>query len=976
MRSRITRVRRIALRSAAAACLVVTLLPATASAGEPMTFVQMVGRPRHATPEGVSTDASGNVYVADSNTSGTSANDRVVKYDANGVFLDVIAGPGTIYATPGPAQVSDPTSVAVAPSGDVYVVERGGDRVQRFDSSGIYLGTWGADGTGNGQFRNPEGIAVDSLNNVYVADFGNDRIQKFDAAGGWITAWAVNNVVEVDVDATDVVWAVGDSKVRRYDLTGSLLSEWTAVSSTGVAVDGSGVAWVTVPSTIRRFNAAGTSLGDVGTSGSGNGQVSTTPQGIAVAPSGQVYLADTGNGRIQRFSSDGVYQLAWGKFPGAGVLDNPTGLAVDGAGNIYVTNKSQDLIHKFDPSGALLTEWGGSGSGNGKFDDPAAIAIDASGNVYVADTGNQRIQKFDSSGGYLTQWGSYGPNDGQVVDPAGIAVSSTGRVYVADTGNHRIQEFSATGTFVRVWGSNGTGDGQFKSPRGLAVDAAGDVWVADTSNHRIQRFSANGVFGAMWGGTTSSALDGRFSSPMDLDFDALGTLYVVEKGNSRVQRLTTTGGYLSKLGSAGLDIGQFNLPAGMAIDASGRLLVADTLNHRVQVFQDANGPDTTIVTGPPSVSSSSSASFTFSANEPGATFECKLDAGSYSACTSGKSYAGLAAGAHTFSVRAADTLANLGNPATYAWTIDTTPPTVTIQSSPELLTSSTSASFTFVASEGGSVFRCSLDGAIESACSSPHSFTVSSGAHVYEVWAIDVAGNIGLRASYSWTVDTTPPNVSITSGPSGFVVSDNASFEFTSSDTSATFECKLDGLEYAACSSPKNYSGLTPGQHTFSVRGIDTLGNIGTPASRSWTVDAESHRPDGQIATGTTYVGNGVYNSNGKNQTKTLKASPGQTVTFKIRIENDGSDTDPYTVLGTASGKGYVAKYLSGSTDITAQVKAGTYTVNLGPGGSRVLTLKVKLKASAVASRAFLVKATSTHSPTTVDAVKAIVKRV
>ncbi len=326
-------------------------------------------------------------------------------------------------------------------------------------------------------------------------------------------------------------------------------------------------------------------------------------------------------------------------------------------------------------------------------------------------------------------------------------------------------------------------------------------------------------------------------------------------------------------------------------------------------------------------------------------------------------------------MRAADNLANVGDPASYAWTIDVTPPDVNIDSTPSLLTSSPNASFSFSSSDAGSTFMCSVDAGAATTCSSPYAKTVTAGDHTFSVYAIDLAGNTGQPATYTWTMDNTPPSVSITSAPPVLTTANSASFSFSSGDPSATFECHIDGLAYAPCTSPSGYSGLTGGQHTFYVRASDPLGNMSAPATKQWTIDAESHRPDAQIATATTYVGDGVYNSTGTSQTQTLKAAVGKTVSFKIRIENDGSDTDQYTLLGLGSGKGYTVTYLLGTTDITADVVAGTYTTGIASAASKVYTLKVKVGKSATASRSLTLRATSGHVSTELDVVKAIVKR-
>ncbi|TMK34598.1 MAG: hypothetical protein E6G58_11560, partial [Actinobacteria bacterium] len=451
-----------------------------------------------------------------------------------------------------------------------------------------------------------------------------------------------------------------------------------------------------------------------------------------------------------------------------------------------------------------------------------------------------------------------------------------------------------------------------------------------------------------------------------------------DKGHNRLQRFTTSGAFLSKLGgtAAGLDTGQFSVPLGIAIDSTGRILVTDSLNNRVQVFEDKNGPDTTI-TGPAAATPSSSASFSFTANEPGATFHCKLDGGVYAPCPSPKSYSSLVEGPHIFYAYATDSLGFDGNPTQYPWTIDTTPPTASITAEPSTPSASTTASFSFASNEAGSTFLCARDSVTYLACASPKLYSsLASGTHTFHVRAIDPAGNIqSVATSYSWVIDTTPPNVSIDSGPSGWVQSTGATFKFSSTDGSATFQCKLDGGSYAGCTSPTGYSSLSAGQHTFYAYATDNLGNQSSPAHKTWTVDTQTHRPDNQIATGITYVGNDIYNANGTNQTKILKAKVGKTVTFKIRVQNDGSGTDPLTVLGGGSAKGYSVTYFSGTTNITSKVVAGTYKVSLGVGASVVLRMTVKVGSSAVVSRSILVTTSADHQPTRLDAVKAIVRR-
>jgi len=162
---------------------------------------------------------------------------------------------------------------------------------------------------------------------------------------------------------------------------------------------------------------------------------------------------------------------------------------VDNSGDVYVADTGNHRIQRFTVGGNYRTGWGTYGTGDGQFASPTGVAVDSLGGVYVADTDNHRIQKFTAAGTYLTQWGTYGTGEGQFASPTGVAVDSSANVYVADTGNHRIQKFDTSGMVVMdVWGTYGTGEGQFASPTGVAVDSEGKVHVVDKGNHRIQEF--------------------------------------------------------------------------------------------------------------------------------------------------------------------------------------------------------------------------------------------------------------------------------------------------------------------------------------------------------------------------------------------------------------------------------------------------------------------------------------------------------
>jgi DNA-binding beta-propeller fold protein YncE len=169
-----------------------------------------------------------------------------------------------------------------------------------------------------------------------------------------------------------------------------------------------------------------------------------------------------------------------------GQLSQPRGLALDAEGNIYVADFGNDRVQKFNPQREFIKEWGEKGDLPNQFKQPGDIAIGPDGMVYVADTWNQRVQVFTPDGEYKREWTDrwYGPR--------GIAVAPDGRVYLADTGNHKIRRFTKDGVEELTWGSLGKEPTQFTEPVGVAVDAKGLVYVVDNGNARLQIFDADG----------------------------------------------------------------------------------------------------------------------------------------------------------------------------------------------------------------------------------------------------------------------------------------------------------------------------------------------------------------------------------------------------------------------------------------------------------------------------------------------------
>ncbi len=304
----------------------------------------------------------------------------------------------------------------------------------------------------------------------------------------------------------------------------------------------------------------------------------------------------------------------------------------------------------------------------------------------------------------------------------------------------------------------------------------------------------------------------------------------------------------------------YNLGAGdyqffvRAIDADGNVDPSPALWE--WTLEDVVPPNTSLVELPANPSGSSTARFGFTGTDNTTflegeiaeiTFECRLDSQSESAwsdCLSPEILTGLAAGLHTFQVRAIDHAGNVDpTPAEYTWSVvDGTPPNSTIDSGPTSGTQSTSAILTFSADEDGSTFECSLDGAAFSPCTSPVQYTgLAVGSHELQVRATDPSGNVDLTpASYVWTIvappDTTNPETTIDTGPPAETGRTDATLTFSSNEA-ASFQCSLDGQAFNTCVSPLTYTGLSVGVHQLRVRAIDAAGNSDlTPAVRNWRV--------------------------------------------------------------------------------------------------------------------------------------------
>jgi len=292
---------------------------------------------------------------------------------------------------------------------------------------------------------------------------------------------------------------------------------------------------------------------------------------------------------------------------GGGQFEGALGIVVNqSTGNVYVTDDLQNRVDEFSSTGALITSFGSYGTGGGQFRAPEGIAIDPSGNLWIAEPVNDRIDEFSSSGTFMLtvgwgvkngkaeaetctsscQAGIEGSGNGQMFDPSDVALSGT-NVYVSDYGNNRVDEFSSSGAYVSKFGSEGTGSGEFERPYDIAADPrSGDLYVADTHNDRVEEFSTTGVFLAKFGSEGSG--NGQFLTPEGITVNSSGDVYVCDHGNNRIEEwepVPSAPVYTSQFGTAGLETEkQLKEPRGVVVTAGGNVDVLDTNNDSVEEF--------------------------------------------------------------------------------------------------------------------------------------------------------------------------------------------------------------------------------------------------------------------------------------------------------------------------------------------------------------------------------------------------------
>jgi len=285
-------------------------------------------------------------------------------------------------------------------------------------------------------FNQPQGIALDTTNKlIYIADTNNDLIQKLDLSGNVLEIWG-------DKGKEDDRNNKGDKGDK---------GELELNKPHGLALDKEGNLYVADTNNqrvIKISSATGNILLTLGRKnpkgqfipGSGKGEFNH-PMDIALDREGNIYIADRGNARIQKFSSQGNFLSEIKVVLSTFTISEPAGIAVDGYGNIYVADQTNNCLIKYNSTGTVLMKIGSSGSQPGNFNKPQDVYVNFLGYIYLTDTNNNRIQKFDRYGNLCAYFGNLGKEENQFNKPTGLSFDSAGNLYVTDSNNSRIQVF-------------------------------------------------------------------------------------------------------------------------------------------------------------------------------------------------------------------------------------------------------------------------------------------------------------------------------------------------------------------------------------------------------------------------------------------------------------------------------------------------------------------------------------------------------
>ena len=465
----------------------------------------------------------------------------------------------------------EPFDVATDSNGNAWVLDDRNQpnvQLQEFNEKGEWLRATG--GSGYGKLNGPLAVANDSAGNVWVADTGSNRVVEFNEKGEFIETFGTNvNKTKVEAAGTEAeknLCTAASANVCQAATAGSAAGQLK--SPEGIALTSGGNIWVTDTGNnrIEKFTPSGGLLNNLSGAGSEPGKLSR-PMGITVGPDGSIWVADTGNNRIERWSSTLTFMSAVGSEGWEnGKFVSPYGIDVDSTGTVWVGDGT-GRVQGFDETGTYLQTFGSAAGKSGLA--AGGVTVDNKGSIWVASPGMHRAYHWTIPGFpvYSSSVGSSGTGNSQFKHLAGLASDGNkGHVWALDQELGRLQEFNEKGEWQRNAGSAGSGAGMLSSPSGLSANNLGNVWVADTGNNRIVEFNEKGEFVETFGTNVNKT-----------KVEAAGT-------EAEKNLCTAASGNVCQAATAGSAAGQLKAPKGIALTSGGNIWVADTGNNRIEKF--------------------------------------------------------------------------------------------------------------------------------------------------------------------------------------------------------------------------------------------------------------------------------------------------------------------------------------------------------------------------------------------------------